>query len=64
MARLGTSKKSDALVRAIIDLADAVGLEVTAEGVETIEQHNLLRAMGCGHRKGFLYERPAPLVVE
>ena len=45
------------LVRAIIAMADALGLEVIAEGIETIDQLAVLRALGCGSGQGFLFDR-------
>jgi EAL domain-containing protein (putative c-di-GMP-specific phosphodiesterase class I) len=49
-----------AIVRAIIELAHALQLNVTAEGVETSEQHEALRALGCDSMQGFLFARPMP----
>jgi diguanylate cyclase (GGDEF)-like protein/PAS domain S-box-containing protein len=47
-----------AIVQAIIDLATALSLETTAEGVETSEQREALCAMGCGQIQGWLTGRP------
>jgi EAL domain-containing protein (putative c-di-GMP-specific phosphodiesterase class I) len=47
-----------AIVRAIIELAHALQLHVTAEGVETSEQHEALRRLGCDSMQGFLFARP------
>jgi diguanylate cyclase (GGDEF)-like protein/PAS domain S-box-containing protein len=52
-----------AIVKATIDMAHAVGLTVVAEGVETHEQANYLRAFGCDRAQGFLYSRPQPAGV-
>jgi EAL domain-containing protein (putative c-di-GMP-specific phosphodiesterase class I) len=41
-------------------MAHAVGLKVVAEGVETREQEDYLRAFGCDRAQGFLYARPQP----
>lgn len=49
-----------ATVRAIIQLAHAHGMRVTAEGVETEVQAALLLAMGCDSAQGWLFGRPAP----
>ena len=49
-----------AIVKATIDMAHAVGLTVVAEGVETREQEEHLRALGCDRAQGFLYARPQP----
>ncbi len=46
------------IVRTIIELARALGMDVVAEGVETREQHNLLRNLGCRYGQGFLFSRP------
>jgi diguanylate cyclase (GGDEF)-like protein/PAS domain S-box-containing protein len=47
-----------AIVQAIIDLATALSLETTAEGVETSEQRDALCAMGCSQIQGWLTGRP------
>ena len=52
--------KHMSIVRAIIALADILGLETTAEGVEDPEQANHLREMGCTHGQGYLWSRPVP----
>ncbi len=49
-----------AIVKATIDMAHAVGLTVVAEGVETTEQEECLRALGCDRAQGYLYARPQP----
>jgi EAL domain-containing protein (putative c-di-GMP-specific phosphodiesterase class I) len=46
------------IVRTIVELARVMGMDVVAEGIETQEQHNLLRDMGCRYGQGFLYARP------
>jgi EAL domain-containing protein (putative c-di-GMP-specific phosphodiesterase class I) len=52
-----------AIVRAVISLARALGLEVTAEGVETIVQQEFLRAAGCTYLQGYLFS-PAVSAAE
>ena len=49
-----------AIVNAILQLSSALGLEVTAEGVETAEQLELLRAVGCDSVQGYLISKPVP----
>ena len=58
----GIDRNADdrAIVKATIDMAHAVGLMVVAEGVETREQEEHLRAVGCDRVQGYLYARPAP----
>jgi len=49
-----------AIVRAIVDLAHALGLFVVAEGVETVAQLQMLRALHCDRAQGFVIARSAP----
>jgi diguanylate cyclase (GGDEF)-like protein len=46
------------VVKAIISLAHAIGLEVVAEGVTNLRQLELLRDMGCDLAQGFIFSRP------
>ena len=57
--RLGQSPRDDALVEATVTMAHQLGLEVVAEGVETVEQQDILFAAGCDAGQGYLYGRPA-----
>ncbi|MEO8547212.1 MAG: EAL domain-containing protein [Sphingomicrobium sp.] len=52
------SEDSRLIVKAIIDLAQGLGLTATAEGVETVEQLRLLRELGCDVVQGYLVSRP------
>ncbi|MDI1296575.1 MAG: EAL domain-containing protein [bacterium] len=49
-----------AIIRAITTLADALGMETTAEGVENSDQLDILRAEGCGQIQGYFFSRPIP----
>lgn len=59
--QLNDSQKDAAIVRAIIDMAHTLGLEVMAEGVETVAQRDYLNSQGCTLYQGFLFSRPAPV---
>ena len=51
---------SGAIVQAITDLASRLGLNTTAEGVETLQDLEWLRAAGCKEAQGYLFSRAAP----
>ena len=52
--------ESAILVHSIVHLGRALGLTVTAEGVETREQHRFLQALGCHQVQGFLFSKAVP----
>ena len=52
--------ESTILVHSIVHLGRALGLTVTAEGVETADQHRVLQAMGCHEMQGFYFSKPVP----
>ena len=49
------------IVRTIIALAKTLGLNVVAEGIESIHQLHQLRILGCEYGQGFLFSRPVPV---
>jgi diguanylate cyclase (GGDEF)-like protein/PAS domain S-box-containing protein len=55
---LGAKGESEEVIRAIVSLADSLGFEVIAEGVERPEQLERLRALGCRYAQGFYFSRP------
>ena len=48
------------IVRAIIQLGKSLGMQVIAEGVETVEQERYIIAEGCNEGQGYFYSRPLP----
>ncbi len=48
------------LVAAILAMADALGLDTIAEGVETPNECDALESLNCGYAQGFLFSRPVP----
>ena len=61
VSELSTNRESGAIVRAITTLADALGMESLAEGVEDEAQAVLLRHFGCRQIQGYWLSRPVPL---
>ena len=52
--------QSAAIVQAVVAMARALGLKVTAEGVETEAQRLFLRVCGCHYLQGYLFSKPVP----
>ncbi|EZP50188.1 Diguanylate cyclase domain protein [Sphingomonas sp. RIT328] len=55
---MGRERESAAIVHSIIHLGRALGLEVVAEGVETVAQVQALRLAGTSHLQGFFFSQP------
>lgn len=58
---IGHSKSGDAMIRALIQMVLAMSKECVAEGVETPEQFEFLKACGCTYAQGYLFGRAMPL---
>ena len=58
VASYGTAENNDAIVQAMISLARAKGLKITAEGIETIEQKAWLSELGCDDLQGYILSKP------
>jgi diguanylate cyclase (GGDEF)-like protein len=56
-----TQAADQAVVEAIVQMADRLGLQTVAEGVESLEQHDFLVAAGISALQGFRYLPPAPV---
>jgi hypothetical protein len=50
--------RNGAIIASITSLAHALGMDTTAEGVETLDELDLVRMHGCSHVQGFIYEHP------
>jgi len=50
--------RNGAIIASIVSLAEALGMETTAEGVETLDELDLVRVLGVSHIQGYIYERP------
>jgi len=57
---LGTHAEDTAIVHATVAFAEALGLKVVAEGIETAEQLALLRELGCELGQGYHFAKPLP----
>jgi diguanylate cyclase (GGDEF)-like protein/PAS domain S-box-containing protein len=57
---LTTDASDRAMCEAMVVMAHALGLKVIAEGVETVEQREVLKAMGCDYAQGFLFAKALP----
>jgi diguanylate cyclase (GGDEF)-like protein len=60
VAKLGREPAAAGIVKAVVELAHALGLNVVAEGVETDFQMAQLRELRCDEAQGFLFSRPVP----
>ncbi|MEG3179420.1 putative bifunctional diguanylate cyclase/phosphodiesterase [Sphingomonas sp. LT1P40] len=55
------SKEAIAIIRAVVALADSLGMATTAEGVETEDEHRMVQALGCTKVQGYYFGRPLPV---
>ena len=60
VSRLGEGKQSTSIIRAITDLASNLGMSTTAEGVETLDQLDRLKKLGCVEAQGYYFSPPRP----
>lgn len=56
-----TDRTDSAIARTVVTLAENLGLQVVAEGVETREQWEFLVSIGCPSFQGYLFGKPEPL---
>ncbi|WP_246021641.1 putative bifunctional diguanylate cyclase/phosphodiesterase [Alteraurantiacibacter aquimixticola] len=55
-----TGRKSDAIIRAVAEMGNTLGMEIVAEGLETAEQVQVVRAAGCTLGQGYHFSRAVP----
>ncbi len=58
---LGVNDSNLPIVQAVVSLAHGLGIEVVAEGIETVEEAAALRDLGCDRGQGYVYSRPLPV---
>nr|WP_083836019.1 GGDEF and EAL domain-containing protein [Sphingomonas elodea] len=54
-------REAIAIIRAVVALADSLGMATTAEGVETESEHEMVQALGCARAQGYYFGRPLPV---
>ena len=57
---MSTKGESMAIIRAVVAMGASLGISTTAEGVETVEQYELLQIEGCTEVQGYHFSRPRP----
>jgi EAL domain-containing protein (putative c-di-GMP-specific phosphodiesterase class I) len=60
VSALPADQRGHAIVRSLISLAHDLGAQVTAEGVEHMEQAFCLMELGCDEMQGYLFGHPSP----
>ncbi len=59
ISRMTVDPQNFEIIKTVVLLSNSLGLESTAEGVETIDQLEKLKEMGCSQSQGYLFSRPA-----
>ncbi|MGH1502929.1 MAG: putative bifunctional diguanylate cyclase/phosphodiesterase [Acidimicrobiales bacterium] len=60
VSRLGSDSVADSVVAAVLTLCEALSLSVVVEGIETVEQSDIVQDLGVDLAQGFLLHRPMP----
>ena len=61
VTQVDTDPAQQRMVAAVLSLAERLGLQTLAEGVETIGEHAMLSQLGCSHVQGYVIARPMPI---
>jgi diguanylate cyclase (GGDEF)-like protein len=62
IAQASRSAECRAIIRAVTTIASELGMRTTAEGIETLDQLNLIRSFGCDESQGYLHGRPGSIL--
>ncbi len=57
---INQDQKTKDIVLSIINMAKTMGMEIIAEGIETLDQQETLKVMGCPAGQGYIYSKPLP----
>ena len=63
VSRMTEDEGNEAIVQTILILASHLGMDAIAEGIETIEQLNLLRALQCEYGQGYFFSKPVDSIT-
>ncbi len=58
-----TSQSSQDIIKAIVDIANSIGAEVVAEGIEDQQQFDTVKALGCHRAQGYFLCKPMPVTT-
>ena len=58
--RIVNKSRHDIIVKSVLQMAKRLGIRTVVEGVETLEQVEELRKMGCDYIQGYVYSMPLP----
>jgi len=62
ISKIDNDREDMAVVQAIVMLAKSLGLTVTAEGIETQKQLDIVRQLGCEYGQGYFFDKPLPAI--
>ncbi|MXP09256.1 sensor domain-containing phosphodiesterase [Pseudoblastomonas halimionae] len=63
IAEIESSRAARAIVEAVVGLGRKLDMGIVAEGVETMDQQEILTKMGCTHLQGYLFSKPTDIVT-
>ena len=60
LTQLAGTPRADAVLSGIVSMVHAIGMTITAEGIESLDQIAFLKSIGCEYAQGFAFARPMP----